>query len=44
MGQFIQQALEASALCNVKSIGYCVYVYLGIFVFKFLNLISLQTL
>lgn len=45
--QFIQPRLEASALCNVKSIGYCVYIYLGRkdpFVFRFLNLISLQIL
>ena len=47
MDKFIQPDLEASALCNVKSIGYCVYIYWDkreLFVFKFLNLISLQIL
>lgn len=47
MDEFIQPDLEASALCNVKSVGYCVYIYLDkkdLFVFKFLNLISLQIL
>lgn len=45
MSQFTQPALEASALCNVKSLGYCVYICLGVFVLILSpNLISLQTL